>query len=262
MAGRGERSDGAFQRSSSRKYDGSRPVAHGVEARTKRGAIGRSWWSKELIAAMEQAADKGRLTRGRAYARSGQVVSMRLEPGAAIGDVQGSQLRPFTSTVTVRTLSEEAVGELIEQVRSSPGLLARVAGGVLPEELGPLLLPRRAGELDFDCTCPDDGWPCKHAAAVAFLLAEHVDENPLSVLTLRGVDLSMLIGGVEEEAPDDGDFYGEETELPELPVERFRPALDDLDPMLLRRALRAGGTDEAVVIRGMSDLEDLYRRLR
>ncbi len=187
---------------------------------------------------------------------------MRLEPGAAIGEVQGSQLRPFTSTVTVRTLSEDAVGELIEQVRSSPGLLARLAGGVLPEELGPLLLPRRAGELDFDCTCPDDGWPCKHAAAVAFLLAEHIDENPLSVLRLRGVDLSMLIGGVEEEAPDDGDFYGDDTELPELPVERFRPALDDLDPMLLRRALRAGGTDEAVVIRGMSDLGDLYRRLR
>ncbi|MGN5239507.1 MULTISPECIES: SWIM zinc finger family protein [unclassified Rhodococcus (in: high G+C Gram-positive bacteria)] len=235
---------------------------HGVEARTKRGAIGRSWWSKELIATMEQVAEKGRLTRGRAYARSGQVVSMRLEPGAVIGEVQGSQLRPFTATVTVRTLSDEAVEELIERVRSSPGLLARLAGGVLPEELGPLLLPRRAGELDFDCTCPDDGWPCKHAAAVAFLLAEHVDENPMSVLTLRGVEVSMLIGGVEEEEPDDGDFYGDDTELPELPVERFRPAVDDLDPMLLRRALRAGGTDEAVVIRGMSDLEDLYRRLR
>lgn len=233
-----------------------------VETRTKRGAIGRSWWSKELIATMEQVADKGRLTRGRAYARSGQVVSMRLEPGAVIGEVQGSQLRPFTATVTVRTLSDEAVEELIERVRSSPGLLARLAGGVLPEELGPLLLPRRAGELDFDCTCPDGGWPCKHAAAVAFLLAEHVDENPMSVLTLRGVEVSGLIGGVEEDEPDDGDFYGDDTELPELPVERFRPAMDDLDPMLLRRALRAGGTDEAVVIRGMSDLEDLYRRLR
>ncbi|MCK0092670.1 hypothetical protein HCA61_19530 [Rhodococcus sp. HNM0563] len=244
------------------RYGTAESAMHGVEARTKRGAIGRSWWSKELIATMEQVADKGRLTRGRAYARSGQVVSIRLEPGAVIGEVQGSQLRPFTATVTVRTLSDEAVEELIERVRSSPGLLARLAGGVLPEELGPLLLPRRAGELDFDCTCPDGGWPCKHAAAVAFLLAEHVDENPMSVLTLRGVEVSGLIGGVEEDEPDDGDFYGDDTELPELPVERFRPAMDDLDPMLLRRALRAGGTDEAVVIRGMSDLEDLYRRLR
>lgn len=232
-----------------------------VETRTKRGAIGRSWWSKELIATMEQVADKGRLTRGRAYARSGQVVSMRIEPGAAVGEVQGSQLRPFTSTVTVRRLDDDAVEELIREVRASPGVLARLAAGVLPEELGPLLLPRRAGELDFDCTCPDDGWPCKHAAAVAYLLAEHIDDKPLAVLTLRGVDLGTLIGGVDN-APDTGDFYGEDTELPDLPSERFRPALEDLDPMLLRRALRAGGTDEAVVIRAMTDLEDLYRRMR
>lgn len=232
-----------------------------VDTRNKRGAIGRSWWSKEMITVMEQVADKGRLTRGRAYSRSGQVLSMRIEPGAAVGEVQGSQLQPFTATVTVRRLDDDAVDELIAQVRASPGMLARLAGGILPEELGSLLLPRRAGELDFDCTCPDDGWPCKHAAAVAYLLAEHVDEHPLAVLTLRGVEIGTLIGGVDD-APDTGDFYGEDTELPELPSERYRPALEDLDPMLLRRALRAGGTDEAVVIRGMSDLGDLYRRLR
>lgn len=234
-----------------------------VETRTKRGSIGRSWWSKELISTMEQVADKARLTRGRAYARSGPVVSMRIEPGAAVGEVQGSQLRPFTSTVTVRRLDDDAIDELIREVRASPGMLARLAGGVLPEELGSLLLPRRAGELDFDCTCPDDGWPCKHAAAVAYLLAEHIDEKPLAVLALRGVDLTTLIGGVDDAAATDtGDFYGEDTELPDLPAERFRPAIEDLDPMLLRRALRAGGTDEAVVIRAMTDLEDLYRRLR
>lgn len=243
--------------------DRPRPIRvdGGIEARTKRGAIGRSWWSKELIGVMEQVADKARLARGRTYARSGQVLSLRLEPGSVVGDVQGSQVRPFTATVTVRALDDDASAALIAQVRSAPGMLARLAAGALPEELGPLLLPRRAGELDFDCTCPDDGWPCKHAAAVAYLLAEHVDEDPLSVLTLRGVGLGMLIGGVDAAPPSD-DFYGDDTELPELPMERFRPALEDLDPMLLRRALRAGGTDEAVVIRAVSDLEDLYRRLR
>ncbi|NLV79427.1 MAG: hypothetical protein GXY65_08825 [Rhodococcus sp.] len=251
------------RRSEFRRYTSNpRPVAGGIEVRTKRGAIGRSWWSKELISAMEEVADKARLSRGRTYARSGQVVSMRVEPGAAVGDVQGSQLRPFTATVRVRVLTDVAVAELIDAVRGSPGMLARLAGGVLPEELGPLLLPRGAGELDFDCTCPDSGWPCKHAAAVAYLLAEYVDEKPLTVLTLRGVDLGTLVGGMDEPSGDDSDFYGDDAELPELPVERFRPALEDLDPALLRRALRAGGTDEAVVIRGIADLEDLYRRMR
>ena len=250
-----------------RRYGTARRIDGGIEARTKRGAIGRSWWSKELISVMEELAEKGRLTRGRAYARAGQVISMRLEPGAAVGEVQGSQLTPFTSVVRVRTLDEDAVRELVTLVRSSPGMLARLAAGILPEELGSSLLPRRAGELDFECTCPDGGWPCKHAAAVGYLLAEHVDDQPLAVLTLRGVDLATLIGGIDEAEPDDDaaavqDFYGDGTELPDLPAERFRPALEDLDPMLLRRALRAGGTDEAVVIRGITDLEDLYRRMR
>ncbi|MCF8786410.1 SWIM zinc finger family protein [Rhodococcus ruber] len=244
------------------RYGKRRRVVGGIEARTKRGSIGRTWWSKELVAAMEQVADKSRLARGRTYARSGQVVSMRLEPGAAVGEVQGSQLRPFTSTVTIRTLDEDAVADLIDRVRSAPGMLVRLAGGALPEELGPLLLPRRAGELDFDCTCPDDGWPCKHAAAVAYLLAEHVDEQPLAVLTLRGVDLSTVIGGVDEAEAGDEDFYGNEIRLPDLPAEPYRPAPEDLDPTLLRRALRAGGTDESVVLRGTSDLEEMYRRLR
>lgn len=248
-------------------YGKPRRVDGGIEARTKRGALGRTWWSKELISTMEQVTDRGRLTRGRAYARAGQVLSMRLEPGAVVGDVQGSQLTPFTSTVRVRQLDADAVDALVDRVRQAPGMLTRLAAGILPEELGPLLLPRRAGELDFDCTCPDDGWPCKHAAAVAYLLAEHVDDQPLAVLTLRGVDLATLIGGVDS-APIPGDvatetdFYGDDTEWPELPTERFRPALEDLDSTVLRRALRAGGTDEAVVIRGMSDLEDLYRRMR
>ncbi|WP_129977833.1 SWIM zinc finger family protein [Rhodococcus sp. Q1] len=250
-----------------RRYGTARRIDGGIEARTKRGAIGRSWWSKELISVMEELAEKGRLTRGRAYARAGQVISMRLEPGAAVGDVQGSRLTPFTSVVRVRMLDEDAVRELVTLVRSSPGMLARLAAGILPEELGSSLLPRRAGELDFECTCPDDGWPCKHAAAVGYLLAEHVDDQPLAVLTLRGVDLATLIGGIDEAEPDDDaaavqDFYGDDTELPDLPAERFRPALEDLDPMLLRRALRAGGTDEAVVIRGITDLGDLYRRMR
>ncbi len=111
------------------RYGKRRRVVGGIEARTKRGSIGRTWWSKELVAAMEQVADKGRLARGRTYARSGQVVSMRLEPGAAVGEVQGSQLRPFTSTVTIRTLDEDAVADLIDRVRSAPGMLVRLAGG-------------------------------------------------------------------------------------------------------------------------------------
>ncbi len=41
-----------------RKYGTPIRVDGGIEARTKRGAIGRSWWSKELIGAWSRSPTK------------------------------------------------------------------------------------------------------------------------------------------------------------------------------------------------------------
>lgn len=256
------------------RYGTRRRVAAGIEAHSRPGIFGRSWWSRELIAAMEQVADKGRLSRGRSCARGGQVISLQVAPGLVTAEVQGSQLRPFTATVSIRTLDDGALAELVAQVRAVPGTLAALVSGAVPEALGPLLLPRKAGELDFDCTCPDGGWPCTHAAAAAYLTAEHIDHDPLAVLTLRGVELDAVIRGVagdgaawdgvsgDEPHVDPADFFGDRTTLPALPTEEFRPALDDLDSTLLRAVLRAGAVDEATVRAGVRDLEDCYRNVR
>ncbi|MCX5043611.1 SWIM zinc finger family protein [Aldersonia sp. NBC_00410] len=244
------------------QYGKRRPVRGGVESSNRRGAFGRTWWGRAFVEAIEEHADPGRLTRGKTYARAGQVVAMRIEPGAVTAEVQGSQPRPFTSVLTLRTFDDERLAELVDVVRGAPGMLAETVSGSLPTALGPLLLPRSAAELDFDCTCPDTGWPCKHIAAVAFLTAERLDERPLDMLVLRGVDLDALIAGVEDRAgPDPDDLYGDRTELPALPVAEFRAAWEDLDPVLLRRALRATGEDERAVIAGVRDLQAVYRRL-
>ena len=141
-------------------------------------------------------------------------------------------------------------------------MLAEIVSGSVPQQLGPLLLPQTASELDFDCTCPDPGWPCKHVAAVALLTAEEIDERPLGILTLRGVDLDTLIAGVEREPAEiTDDLYGDRRDLPDLPAVEFRPAPDDLDPLLLRKALRETAADEREVAAGLRDLDAAYRRL-
>lgn len=237
-----------------------RRVVGGIEARSRRGSFGSTWWGRALIDAVEALADAGRLSRGRTYARAGQVVSLQVGAGVVVAEVQGSQPLPFTSTLSIKPLDDDAVAELIDTVRTTPGMLAAIAGGSVPHELGPLLLPSRASELDFDCTCPDSGWPCKHVAAVAYLTAEHIDERPLDILTLRGVDFDTLISGVESESADltTDDPYGEFTELPALPRVEFRPALEDLDPTHLRRALRSVSYEEREVAAGVRELAALY----
>ncbi|AWK71916.1 hypothetical protein CBI38_10285 [Rhodococcus oxybenzonivorans] len=246
------------------RYGSRRPVQGGLAARSRRGAFGHTWWGRELVDIIEFVGDKGRMSRGRSYARSGQVVSLEIRHGMVTGEVQGSQLQPFVATVSIDRLDEGEIAELVTLVRKQPGSLAMLAGGAVPEILGPLLLPSGSSALQYDCTCPDDGWPCKHAAAVAYLTTERIDENPLEILTLRGVDLDMLIegvgGGTAEE--DVADWFGDSAQLPALPDTDFRAAVDDLDPLLLRKAIRSVCADEREVDAAIADLNTLYQHLR
>jgi uncharacterized Zn finger protein len=66
-------------------------VEGGLKARSARGAIGESWWSKRFLAVLESFALGTRLTRGRAYARKGQVLSVDVGPGKVTASVQGSR---------------------------------------------------------------------------------------------------------------------------------------------------------------------------
>ncbi|PTR22965.1 putative Zn finger protein [Rhodococcus sp. OK519] len=244
-----------------------RPVVGGVESASKRGAFARGWWGRALIEALEKVGDTGRLSRGRTYARGGQVVALDIAAGRVTGEVQGSQLSPFTAVLTLRTLDEEHTAELVETIRATPGTLAALASGAVPQELAPMLLPDGGRELDFDCTCPDPGWPCKHVAAVAYLLAEKVDREPLTMLTVRGLELDRLmraVGGENEEesgrAAGD-DHFGDDVRYAHLPEIEFCAAPEDLDAALLRKVLRAGVDDESEVAAALRDLDECYRAL-
>jgi uncharacterized Zn finger protein len=47
------------------------------------------------------------------------------------------------------------------------------------------LFPSKS-DLDTDCSCPDWANPCKHIAAVYYLLGERFDEDPFLIFLLRG----------------------------------------------------------------------------
>jgi len=70
-----------------------RPVKDGLQAKSRRGAIGETWWSQRFLDVLEEFNDPGRLSRGRAYARRGQVIAMDVEAGEATARVQGSRAR-------------------------------------------------------------------------------------------------------------------------------------------------------------------------
>jgi uncharacterized Zn finger protein len=168
-------------------------VDGGIKARSTRGAIGESWWSRRFIEVLESFALGGRLSRGRAYARKGQVVSLEVTAGEVTASVQGSRVRPYRVRVRLapfpaRTWARVEVS-LAEQALYGAHLLA----GEMPPEIeqvfaaaGAPLFPAAIGELGMSCDCPDAVVPCKHLAATFYLLAEAFDADPFQILHWRG----------------------------------------------------------------------------
>ncbi len=192
-----------------------RPVQGGLKARAARGAIGSSWWSRRFLDVLESFAMGNRLTRGRSYARKGQVISLDVTPGEVRAAVQGSRARPYRVTIGLPTLAEivwaKAEIALSEQALPSAKLLA----GEVPPELeeifaaaGAPLFPRNARELAQYCSCPDSEVPCKHLAATFYLLAEAFDVDPFLVLRWRGRDREPLLARLRELRGDEPSGIG------------------------------------------------------
>ena len=56
------------------------------------------------------------------------------------------------------------------------------------------LFPAKMKDLETDCSCPDWSNPCKHIAAVYYLLGEEFDRDPFLIFKLRGMEREGLVG--------------------------------------------------------------------
>lgn len=148
-----------------------------------------TWWGRAWIRALEATAlDPARLARGRTYAARGNVGAIHVTPGRALAYVQGSRPRPYRTQLRLRTLGDEEWDRFLDAAAERPGHIAALLDKDLPHSLadcGADLLPG-PGDLRPQCSCPDRGHPCKHAAALCYLTARLLDEDPFVLLLLRG----------------------------------------------------------------------------
>lgn len=171
-------------------------VKGGIKAKSKRGGFGQSWWAKRWIQTLESFNIGARLTRGKSYARRGQVTSIKIETGLVKAKVQGSKPKPYSVTIKVRTLNGSEWDLLAEKLSLKPIFAAKLLAGEMPEDIEPVfeesglsLFPEKLDDLETDCSCPDWSNPCKHIAAVYYLLGEEFDRDPFLIFKLRGVDM-------------------------------------------------------------------------
>jgi uncharacterized Zn finger protein len=180
-------------------------VDGGIKARSKRGAIGEQWWSQRFISVLESYGMSSRLARGRSYARAGQVLDFELSQGRVTARVQGSRVRPYQVHIGVLPLTTAQWRRVQKRLASQALFRAKLLAGEMPHEIeevfddcGTPLFPRVAADLDMRCSCPDWGVPCKHLAAVCYVLAEEFDRDPFALLAWRGKGRDELLAALRQ----------------------------------------------------------------
>jgi uncharacterized Zn finger protein len=186
-------------------YGRPKRVEGGLRPRSTRGAIGTSWWSRRFLDVLESLALGGRLTRGRSYARAGQVLALDVTPGTVSAQVQGSRPAPYQVRVGLQVFDEATWTRLEELLAAQALFSARLLAGDVPPELervfddaGAPLFPSAVRDLDMRCSCPDFAVPCKHLAATFYLLAEAFDVDPFQLLHWRGRSRERLLERLRE----------------------------------------------------------------
>ena len=243
-------------------YERTRPLpADGIRAKTQKGKFGKTWWAGRWLAALERVMDSGRLSRGRSYARSGQVLKLDVSPGGVSARVQGSRQTPYKVSIRFQALADEEWEGVVDAIAEKAIYAARLLAGEMPEDIeelfeaaGVSLFPRTAKDLETECSCPDWANPCKHIAAVYYLLGECFDADPFLIFALRGrtkeaiVDAlrsrrSQVSGEEEPGLPESADlqeepsrplsalldrFWSAPEGIPELDVDFNAPEVDAL----------------------------------
>ncbi|HEX7135348.1 MAG TPA: SWIM zinc finger family protein [Iamia sp.] len=175
--------------------------------------FGHSWWGQAWTRALETRArlEPNRLPRGRTYARHDRVRGLTVHPGEITAFVQGNRLAPYRVAVGIRRFTDDEWDAAVAAIAGRAAHAAALLDGEIDPAViadcaaaGADLLPG-PGELRPRCSCPDWADPCKHAAAVAYLVADVLDDDPFALFLLRGRERDDLLAAVRAQRRGTGE---------------------------------------------------------
>ena len=151
------------------------------------------WWSARWWAVMESIGVAHRLERGKHYARAERVFSLEVAPGLVSADVQGSRYEPYHVEIGIDAFTDGEWHEVVRALASQALFSAKLLAGEMPENIeealsgvGLSLFPKSPTELTMACSCLDSVVPCKHIAAIHYVLADKLDADPFLLFEWRG----------------------------------------------------------------------------
>lgn len=174
--------------------------------------FGKTWWGQRWLDALKKIDFENRIQRGSRYARNGSVQHVQTLNNSILADVQGSARLPYKVKVTVPVIPYSHKKKLIERISLNkliiPAFINREVSPLMEEEaraLGISIFPDSWTSLQMSCSCPDFAVPCKHIAALIYVISEMIDRDPLFLFRLKGLDLEKELKELSKdnlETPD------------------------------------------------------------
>lgn len=149
---------------------------------------------EQVAGLAEQAAEEGRLSRGRALFRKGSVSGLSVSDGSVTASVRGSEGDPYDTTISTTPAPPGIRRQIAERPEGRRSVDALIEDGVdiCPREI----------DLAFVCDCPDWDEPCKHVVAVLLAFADRVDLDEAELLRWRSIDPSAMASTSASTGPD------------------------------------------------------------
>jgi SNF2 family DNA or RNA helicase/uncharacterized Zn finger protein len=161
-----------------------------------REKFGNTWWGQQWLLALTKIDYSNRIPRGQRYARNGSVQSIKFFEAAANATVAGSRPRPYNVKLSMGEISNSQMSDILAAAKNYPTVIVKLLNGKMDtklieimQEVGLKLFPKEAKDMLMSCSCPDWAVPCKHIAAVLYVICREIDNDPFSLFKFRGIDL-------------------------------------------------------------------------
>jgi uncharacterized Zn finger protein len=174
-----------------------------IRLKSQDGPIGQTWLGREFVRILEEAGEKGRLTRAKTCARKGSGTNLKIrKQHISIGICcSGYTIRDINFMFS--ELKDQEWDRFVRVVAKDAALTGALYSGDMSEyffhELEKekiFLRPKSFKAVYSYCNCGDSQNLCIHVAVAWYFFAEALDANPWHLLTLYGMDKETIINRV------------------------------------------------------------------
>ncbi|MGH4050911.1 MAG: SWIM zinc finger family protein [Clostridium sp.] len=197
-----------------------------------RNEFGSNWWSKKWNNAISSFTISSRVDKGREYARAGNVLNMEVLKGEINAEVQGRGFEPYTVNMELDAFTPLQWEKIMNIMSRKAIFCAKLLNGEMPENIEEAfkeakvsLFPKKQIHLITHCSCEDTANPCKHIAAVHYMLGQEFDKDPFVIFKLRGMDKQQFLKALRTlRSGNDGDIIKRKAKI----HRRSRKTIEDL----------------------------------